>query len=58
VLHVGPYSDEGPAIAALHAFIAEQGFKLGGRHHEIYLSDARRTAPARLRTILRQPCTG
>lgn len=58
VLHAGPYSDEGPTIQALHAFIADQGLKLSGKHHEIYLSDARRTAPARLKTILRQPCSG
>lgn len=55
VLHVGPYSEEPPTIAALHRFIEEQGYALTGRHHEIYLSDARKTDPARLRTILRQP---
>ena len=54
-LHVGPYEDEGPAIAAMHAYAAEEGFALTGRHHEVYLSDPRRTAPARLRTVLRQP---
>ena len=58
VLHVGSYSDEGPTIQALHQYIADQGFRLAGKHHEIYLSDARRTAPARLKTILRQPCSG
>ena len=55
VLHVGPYSDEPSTVGRLHAFIAEQGLRPAGRHHEIYLSDARRTAPERLRTILRQP---
>jgi len=55
VLHRGPYADEGPTIAALHAFIAEQGYALAGTHHEIYLGDPRRTAPERLRTIIRQP---
>jgi hypothetical protein len=55
-LHVGPYDDEAPVLAAMHeAFIPEQGLRMSGRHHEIYLNDARRTAPARLRTILRQP---
>jgi hypothetical protein len=54
-LHVGPYDAEGPAIEALHAYAAEQGHALTGRHHEVYLSDPRRTAPERLRTILRQP---
>ncbi len=55
VMHHGPYSDEGPTIERLHRFIAERGYVLTGRHHEIYLGDPRRTAPHRLRTILRQP---
>ena len=55
VLHVGPYRDEGPTVAAQHAFIAEHGYALRGKHHEIYLGDPRRSAPERLRTIVRQP---
>lgn len=55
ILHVGPYSAEGPTVAALHAFIAEQGYCLSGKHHEIYLGNPRRAAPERLRTIVRQP---
>lgn len=55
VLHVGPYSAEGPTIASLHAFIAEQGRELVGKHHEIYLGDPRRSAPEKLKTIIRQP---
>jgi len=55
VMHVGPYSAEGPTIAALHAWIADAGLALRGKHHEVYLGDPRRTAPERLRTILRQP---
>lgn len=55
VMHHGPYSAEGPTIARLHAAIADAGLALGGRHHEIYLGDPRRSAPERLRTILRQP---
>ena len=55
VLHLGPYADEGPTIKALHEFIAEQGRKLAGKHHEIYLGDPRRAAPAKLKTLLRQP---
>lgn len=55
VLHVGPYSAEGPAISALHDFIAGQGLRPVGKHHEIYLSDMRRTAPEKLKTIMRQP---
>jgi hypothetical protein len=57
VLHVGPYSDEAPTVAALHAFIAQQGCALSGKHHEIYLGDPRRAAPEKLRTIVRQPVT-
>jgi hypothetical protein len=58
VLHVGPYSAEGPTIAALHSFIHESGLELSGKHHEIYLGDPRRAAPDKLRTIIRQPVTG
>lgn len=54
-MHVGPFADEGPTIARLHRFAEERGYGLRGKHHEIYLSDLRRTAPERLRTILRQP---
>lgn len=55
ILHLGPYDEEPPTIARLHAFIAEQGFRLTGLHREIYLTDARRVAPERLKTIIRQP---
>jgi hypothetical protein len=55
VLHLGPYADEAPSIARLHAGIAAAGYRPRGRHHEIYLGDPRRSAPKRLRTILRQP---
>lgn len=55
VLHVGPYSTEGPTIERLHGFLAESGLALAGRHHEIYLGDPPRSAPERLRTIIRQP---
>jgi hypothetical protein len=59
ILHVGPYDDEAPTIARLHGeFLPANGLSPTGRHHEIYLSDARRTEPARLRTILRQPVVG
>lgn len=55
-LHIGPYDDEGTVLAELHdVFIPDAGLRMTGRHHEIYLSDARRVEPARLRTILRQP---
>jgi hypothetical protein len=56
LLHIGSYDDEGPALERLHEeFLPANGLVPVGRHHEIYLSDARRTEPAKLRTILRQP---
>jgi hypothetical protein len=55
VMHVGPYSAEGPTIERLHRFVEEQGYVLRGRHHEIYLGDPRRSAPEKLRTIIRHP---
>lgn len=58
ILHVGPYSTEGPTIATLHDFLGAQGCRFDGtvqKHHEIYLGDPRRAAPERLRTIIRQP---
>jgi len=55
VLHVGPYSAEAPTIERLHTFIAASGYERHGKHHEIYLSDPRRAAPERLRTVIRQP---
>lgn len=54
-LHVGAYDDEAPVLEMHRGFVPSQGLALRGRHHEIYLSDARRTAPEKLRTILRQP---
>jgi hypothetical protein len=55
-LHVGSYDDEGPTLARLHTVIMpKEGLTFAGPHHEIYLSDARRTPPEKLRTILRQP---
>ncbi len=57
ILHIGSYDAEGPTIAGIHKFIEDRGGKLRGKHHEIYLSDARRTAPEKLKTIIRQPFT-
>lgn len=57
-LHVGPYDDEGPLLDAMHNdFIPSHSLRLTGKHHEVYLSDSRRTAPEKLKTILRQPVT-
>jgi hypothetical protein len=55
VLHTGPYREETPTIERLQAFVWAQRCVLAGRHHEIYLSDPARTAPERLRTIIRHP---
>lgn len=55
IMHVGPYAAEAPTIEKIHRFIAENGYQLRGKHHEIYLGDPRRTAPERLKTIIRQP---
>lgn len=55
-LHIGPYDAEVPVLDAMHHdFIPAQSLRMTGKHHEIYLSDARRTAPEKLKTILRQP---
>lgn len=55
-MHVGPYADEGPVLARMHVhYLPAQGLVENGSHHEIYLGDPRRTAPEKLRTILRQP---
>ena len=55
ILHIGPYAAEGPTITKLHHFARENGYRLHGKHHEIYLSDPRRAAPEKMKTILRQP---
>lgn len=56
ILHIGSFDDEAPVLAAMHdEFIPAQNLRLSGKHHEIYLSDFRRVAPSKLKTILRQP---
>lgn len=55
IMHLGPFATEGPTIEKVHAFIREQGGKLRGKHHEIYLSDIRKAAPEKWKTVLRQP---
>lgn len=54
VLHVGPFSEEGPTIRRLHEFIEARAVR-SGKHHEIYLTDIRRADPAKWKTIIRQP---
>lgn len=56
ILHLGSYDDETPTLHRLHhEYLPQHGLTFNGLHHEIYLSDARRTAPAKLKTVLRQP---
>ena len=60
IMHIGPYTQEGPTVEKLHNFIHEKGYQFSGsrpgeKHHEIYLSDVRRTKAERLKTIIRQP---
>ena len=56
ILHLGSYDDEAPTLARLHhEWMPQHGLTFNGDHHEIYLNDARRTAPAKLRTVLWQP---
>ena len=55
-LHVGSFDDEAEILAEMHDnFVPKNGYKMTGKHHEIYLSDFRKVSPDRLRTILRQP---
>lgn len=56
IMHIGSYADEAPTIAKMHQeFIPANGLVENGYHHEIYLSDPRRVAPEKLKTVLRQP---
>jgi hypothetical protein len=55
IMHLGPFSTEGPTIEKLHQFILAQGCQICGRHHEIYLSDFRKVTPEKMKTIIRQP---
>ena len=54
-LYIGAYADEAPFIKEMHDLIKEKGYKPRGKHREIYLSDPRRVAPEKLKTIIRQP---
>lgn len=60
IMHIGPYSQEGPTVKKLHNFIEEKGYEFNGslpgeKHHEIYISNILRTKPEKLKTIIRQP---
>ena len=58
-MHLGPYDDEPVTVSLMHRFLAEQGYALDisdtRHHHEIYLNDARKTAPEKLKTVIRHP---
>ena len=58
-MHIGPYDEEPATVSMMHAFMEEQGYTLDitdqRLHHEIYLSDARKTAPDKLKTVIRHP---
>jgi hypothetical protein len=54
ILHIGPFSEEAPAIEKVHRFIQARG-QLRGKHHEIYLSDIRKAVPEKWKTLVRQP---
>lgn len=55
IMHIGPFSEEGPTVKRIHQFIKNERSECSGKHHEIYLNDYRRTAPEKLHTIIRQP---
>ena len=58
-MHIGAYDDEPATVEAMHRFMEEQGYDLDitdqRHHHEIYLSDARKVAPEKLKTVIRHP---
>jgi hypothetical protein len=55
IMHVGPYATEPESVARMDAYAKERGYRMAGKHHEIYLGDPRRAAPSKLRTVLRHP---
>ena len=55
IMHIGPFTEEGPTVEKVHTFIEENGYQLAGKHHEIYLSDIRRAEPEKWKTVIRQP---
>jgi len=57
IMHIGPFSEEGPNIQRIHDKIKEDKCRLKGKHHEIYLNDIRKVDPKKMKTILRQPFT-
>jgi hypothetical protein len=54
IMHIGPFTEEGPTVEKVHQYIDAIG-KRSGKHHEIYLTDIRKADPAKWKTIIRQP---
>jgi hypothetical protein len=54
IMHIGPFSEEGPTVEKVHQFIDARGARRG-KHHEIYLTDIRKADPAKWKTVIRQP---
>jgi hypothetical protein len=55
IMHLGPYAEEKSTVEKLHIYIKEAGYVFSGKHHEIYLSDPRKSAPEKMKTVIRQP---
>ena len=55
IMHIGPFSTEAENMQKIHTAIKASGHQLSGKHHEIYLNDPSKTAPEKLKTVLRQP---
>jgi len=55
IMHIGPYAEEDEKIQKIHNYIKELGGKMTHKHHEIYISDPRRVAPEKMKTVIRQP---
>ena len=55
IMHIGPFSEEGPTVEKVHNYLQDSGYSRSGKHHEIYLSDIRRANPENWKTVIRQP---
>jgi hypothetical protein len=55
IMHIGPWATEKPTIEKIYAFMRENDYDFNGTHHEVYLSDPRKSSPEKLKTVIRQP---
>jgi hypothetical protein len=55
IMHIGPYAAEQPTVEKIHNYIKANGYEFNGKHHEIYISDPRKAAPEKMKTVVRQP---